>query len=60
MKLERETMCDRLFVGKNGILVSPNYPTYAYKPQCFAHIDAEPSSIIKAYVLDMLIRYSCH
>ena len=53
-------MCGRLFVAKNGILVSPNYPTYAYEPQCLAHIVADNSSVIKAYVLDMLIRYSCH
>ena len=54
--LRRESMCKRSFVAKNAILVSNDYPTYLYNPQCVAHIFAEPDSIIKAYVLDMSIK----
>ena len=56
MTLKRETMCKRSFVAKNAILVSNDYPTYSYNPQCLAHIVAQPDSIIKAYVLDMSIK----
>lgn len=48
-------MCGMTFNNKNGIITTPNYPTYDQSLNCKASITTLSNYVIKAFIINLSI-----
>ncbi|CAF0748416.1 unnamed protein product [Brachionus calyciflorus] len=58
-KLPSRSMCGMTFTDKNGIITTPNYPTYDASLRCKTSIMTSSNNVIKAYIINLSIDTDC-